>query len=90
MKNEKISHSENLGRLNKISGQINGIKKMIEEERYCIDIITQVRAVRSALKSIENNILEKHLQHCVSQYFNEEDKDKKILELKKLFNKYDE
>ena len=52
----KPNHSENLPRLNRISGQIDGIKKMIEEERYCLDIVNQIKAVRSALKSVEKNI----------------------------------
>ena len=51
----KPNHSENLPRLNRISGQIDGIKKMIEEERYCLDIVNQIKAVRSALKSVEKN-----------------------------------
>ncbi len=60
------SHADNLPRLNRISGQIDGIKKMIEDERYCIDIINQIRAARSALKAVEINILNKHLTHCVA------------------------
>lgn len=64
---------------------------MIEEGRHCTDIISQLRAVRSALKAVESNILHKHLQHCVAQSFaSEEDKDQKIEELKMLFDRFDE
>ena len=54
-------HSDNLPKLNRISGQVEGIKKMIEEERYCLDIVYQIKAVRSALKSVEKNILHNHI-----------------------------
>lgn len=83
-------HMENMPRLNRISGQIEGVKKMIEDERYCPDIITQLRAVRSAVKAVESNILKKHLQHCVAQSFTDADKDKKIEELKMLFDRFDD
>ena len=62
----KTTHKESLNRLARIGGQINGIRRMIEEEKYCIDIITQIQAARSALRSLELTILEKHMQHCVS------------------------
>ena len=85
------SHIENIPRLNRIAGQIEGIKKMIEDGRYCPDIISQLRAVRSAVKAVESNILQKHLQHCVAQSFvSTADKDKKIAELKALFDRFDD
>ena len=58
-------HKDQLTRLNKISGQVQGIKKMIEEERYCIDILNQTKAVTSALKKVELSILENHIHHCL-------------------------
>ncbi len=86
MEQQTPAHTENLPRLNRISGQIEGIKKMIEEGRYCTDIIIQIRAARSALKAIEANILHKHLQHCVALSFqSESDRNKTIEELKALF-----
>ena len=88
--NDNPSHMENMPRLNRIAGQIEGIKKMIEDGRYCPEIISQLRAVRSAVKAVESNILQKHLQHCVAQSFScKEDKDKKIEELKMLFDRFD-
>ena len=88
---EHPNHMEDMPRLNRISGQIEGIKKMIEEGRYCPEIISQLRAVRSAVKAVESNILQKHLQNCVAQSFaSAEDKDKKIAELKMLFDRFDD
>ena len=58
-------HKSQLTRVNKIEGQIRGIKKMIEDEKYCIDILTQIKAARSALKSLELSVLEGHLNCCL-------------------------
>lgn len=89
--NHHPDHSENIPRLNRISGQIEGIKKMIADERYCPEIISQLRAVRAALKAVESNILQTHLQNCVAQSFaSEQERDEKIEELKNLFTKYDD
>ncbi len=83
-------HKDNMPRLNRISGQIEGIKRMIDDGRYCPEIISQLRAVRSAIKAVESNILQKHLQHCVAQSFSSEnERDQKIEELKMLFDRFD-
>lgn len=60
-------HSAQLNRLNRIVGQLNGVKRMIEERRYCPEILTQVRAAGAALKSIELLVLGTHLRHCVAE-----------------------
>ena len=88
----KPNHADNLPRLSRISGQIDGIKKMIEEERYCVDIVNQIKAVRSALKSVEKNILQKHIKHCVAASFkaSKTEQEQKINELISLFDKSDE
>ena len=52
-------------RLKKIIGQIKGVEKMIEEDQYCIDIITQTSAIKSAISGVEDMMLESHLAHCV-------------------------
>lgn len=54
-----------LNRLNRIEGQVRGITRMIEEERYCIDVLTQIQAVRAALARVETEMLTEHLHHCV-------------------------
>ena len=52
-------------RLNRIEGQVRGLSKMVNEDRYCIDIVTQIAAVRSALRRLEEEILRDHVGHCV-------------------------
>ncbi len=54
-----------LSRVNRIAGQVDGIRRMLEEERYCVDILNQVAAARSALDSLGIEILTKHLETCV-------------------------
>lgn len=53
-------------RLRRIEGQVRGIAKMIDEDKYCIDVLTQISAVNSALRSVALNLLDEHLVHCVS------------------------
>lgn len=52
-------------RLGRIEGQVRGISRMIEEDRYCIDILTQLRAARAALRRVEDAVLSDHVEHCV-------------------------
>jgi CsoR family transcriptional regulator, copper-sensing transcriptional repressor len=54
-------------RLRRIEGQVRGLQKMVEDDKYCIDILTQVSAVTSALQSVAIGLLEDHLGHCVAQ-----------------------
>jgi DNA-binding FrmR family transcriptional regulator len=54
-----------LNRLNRIAGQVRGIARMVEENRYCIDVLTQVQAVRAALARVETEMLKDHLGHCI-------------------------
>jgi DNA-binding FrmR family transcriptional regulator len=65
-----------LKRLKRIEGQVRGLQNMIEEERYCIDILTQVSAVRAALDGVALGVMEDHVRHCVR-----EGGDEKIEEL---------
>lgn len=53
-------------RLRRIEGQVRGIAKMIDEDKYCIDVLTQISAVNSALRSVALNLLDEHLGHCVA------------------------
>jgi DNA-binding FrmR family transcriptional regulator len=53
-------------RLHRIEGQVRGIERMIEEDRYCIDVITQISAVTTALESLAFQILDEHVNHCVA------------------------
>jgi CsoR family transcriptional regulator, copper-sensing transcriptional repressor len=56
-----------LRRLRRIEGQVRGLQRMIEEDKYCIDILTQVSAATKALQSVALGLLEEHLSHCVTQ-----------------------
>lgn len=70
-------HSAMAKRLNRIEGQVAGVNKMISERRYCLDILAQTRAIQSALKSVEAEILRSHLAHCVRDALTADD-DKEI------------
>ncbi len=89
------SHKHHMSQLNRVSGQIEGIKRMIDEEKYCVDIMMQVKAVRNALKSVELAILETHMQSClhkacqVDTATDEEMQKQQIAELIKLLKKYE-
>ncbi|WP_372845088.1 metal-sensitive transcriptional regulator [Pontiella sp.] len=66
MKGHPTTHGENKARLARIEGQVRAVGRMIDDGEYCIDIITQIQAARSALQSVSKLILEKHLKHCVA------------------------
>jgi len=83
-----IKKKESLKRLNRISGQINGIRKMVDEGRYCIDVLTQIAAARAALNSAGKFILEDHLKTCVSSAIISGKASSKIDEILKLLDKY--
>ncbi|KAF0102091.1 MAG: transcriptional regulator [Reyranella sp.] len=65
---DKIKKSQ-LARLSRIEGQVRGVARMIEENRYCIDVLTQIKAVRAALDKVEQETLSDHLHHCVAHAF---------------------
>ena len=80
---DKLKKSQ-LARLSRIEGQVRGVARMIEEQRYCIDVLTQIRAVRAALDKVEQETLGDHLQHCVAHAFHagsEKDRQIKIDEI---------
>lgn len=54
-------------RLNKIEGQVRGVKSMVEEDRYCVDILTQVSAIQAALNSFNKELLQRHIKSCVCE-----------------------
>ena len=78
------SHEDQLIRLKKVEGQIRGIQTMIEERRYCMDLLSQIRAVTGALRKIESGILESHLQHCVNDAISSKNKKRLLQKSKKL------
>jgi CsoR family transcriptional regulator, copper-sensing transcriptional repressor len=68
-------------RLRKIEGQVRGLQRMVEEDKYCIDVLTQVSSVTSALKSVGVGLLDGHVRHCVTESIERGDGDEKIEEL---------
>ena len=79
-------------RLNRIEGQVRGLAKMVDEDRYCIDIVTQISAVRTALRRVEEEILRDHVAHCVEHAINSGDKAdqrRKIAELMGVVSRVD-
>jgi DNA-binding FrmR family transcriptional regulator len=61
----KEAKTSSLRRLRRIEGQVRGLARMVEDDRYCIDIVTQISAVRAALRRAEEEILADHVGHCV-------------------------
>jgi len=91
MSQQMATHEKELVRLRRIEGQIRGIQRMIEEKRYCVDILTQLTSIVGAIKSVEENILERHLKGCVRQSFskgNREDRAQKIDEVVGVLKKF--
>ena len=73
-----------LKRLNRIEGQVRGIARMVDEDRYCIDVVTQIAAVRAALRRAEEEVLRDHVAHCVEHAIasgDKKDQRQKITEL---------
>lgn len=85
------THEEQLTYLSKIEGQIRGIEKMIQEKRYCVDIITQLHSIIGALYRVENEIFKKHIEGCVVHAFaggSESEKIKKANEVVELLSRF--
>ncbi len=85
------AHEKEVVHLRRIEGQIRGIIKMIEEKRYCIDILLQLAAVKSALSRVEEHILEKHISGCVVHAFkgaSKLKKEEKIREVMEVLGRF--
>ena len=81
-----------LKRLGRIEGQVRGVARMVDEDRYCIDVITQISAVRAALRRAEEEILRDHVGHCVEGAIasgNKKDQRRKIAELMDVLGRAD-
>jgi DNA-binding FrmR family transcriptional regulator len=88
-KNAKASALKRLGR---IEGQVRGLARMVEDDRYCIDIVTQISAVRAALRRVEAEIMRDHVSHCVEHAIASGDKAeqrRKVSELMDVFGRAD-
>lgn len=79
-------------RLVRIEGQVRGLSKMVDDDRYCIDIVTQISAVRAALRRVEEEVLRDHVAHCVEHAIasgNKSDQREKITELMAVIGRSD-
>ena len=81
-------HKEQLKRINRIEGQVRGIANMIDDDKYCIDILNQIKAVRNAITSVEGRILKKHMKECVREALSDEQEfDDKVEEILKTLKR---
>jgi DNA-binding FrmR family transcriptional regulator len=81
---QKETKAAVLKRLSRIEGQVGGLFRMVQEDRYCIDVVTQISAVRAALRRAEEEILRDHVSHCVEHAIasgNKSEQRKKISEI---------
>ncbi len=89
---QPVAKSSVLRRLKRIEGQVRGLGRMVEDDRYCIDIVTQLSAVRAALRRAEEEILADHVSHCVEHAIasgNKTDQRRKIGELMDVLSRSD-
>jgi DNA-binding FrmR family transcriptional regulator len=84
MKNE--TKQACLKRLGRIEGQVRGVARMVEEDRYCIDVMTQISAIRAALKRVEEEVLKDHVAHCVEDAIASGKKDEQRRKLAELLD----
>jgi CsoR family transcriptional regulator, copper-sensing transcriptional repressor len=75
-----------INRLSRIEGQIRGLKKMVEEDTYCVDVITQTSAVKRALSGVEDQLLESHLSTCVVGQMKKGQQEKATKEILKVYS----
>ncbi len=88
LKQMKADHEKNLNLLKTARGQLDGLIRMVEEDRYCIDISNQILAAIAILKKVNLDVLTAHLQHCVRDSFNsDQEKDEKIQEIQTVIKK---
>ena len=83
-------HQDNIVALKRIEGQVRGVQRMIEDREYCVDILNQIHAVKGAISSVEEKILQKHFMHCVTVAImgsSEKEKQQKLDEILKLINR---
>lgn len=79
-----------LNRLKRIEGQVRGVTRMVEEDRYCIDVLTQIQAVHAALVRVESELLKEHLGHCIESAIvsgDQEEQRRKASELVELLGR---
>lgn len=86
------SYDENkqklLNRLKRIEGQTRGIQRMVQEDKYCVDIMTQISSIQSALEQVSLTLMEDHMRHCVTEAIQQGNGDEKISEVVNVLKRY--
>jgi len=86
------SYDENkqklLNRLKRIEGQTRGIQRMVQEDKYCVDIMTQISSIQSALEQVSLTLMEDHMRHCVTEAIQQGNGDEKIDEVLNVLKRY--
>lgn len=77
-----------INRLKRIEGQVRGIQKMVEEDRYCMDVLVQISAIQSALKNVGFSVTERHINHCVSDAIKQGEGKETIEELMSVLKQF--
>ncbi|WP_074600585.1 metal-sensing transcriptional repressor [Sediminibacillus halophilus] len=77
-----------VNRLKRIEGQVRGVQKMVEEDRYCMDILVQISAIQSALKNVGFSVTERHINHCVSDAIKKGEGQESIEELMSVLKQF--
>ncbi len=88
---DEETKDKTLGRLRRIEGQVQGIQRMVEEEKYCVDILLQLTAVQGAVEQVQKLVLGQHIESCVSDAIrsgNARDRQKKVDELLEVFSRF--
>ena len=82
------AHPDSLKRLRKIEGQVQGIQRMLEQQRYCIDVLQQIAAARRALDEVALQIMRGHINSCVSDAIRSADGEEKVAELMRTLHRF--
>lgn len=77
-----------MNRLKRVEGQVRGIQKMVDEDRYCVDILIQISAIQAALKNVGFTITERHIKHCVSDAIHSGEGNETIEELMSVMKQF--
>lgn len=88
---EHPSHELQISKLNRAIGQLEAVRRMIEDRQYCVDIMTQLRAARSAIKTVEMGVLETHMYACLTDacHAKESQRNRRVSEIMALLKKYE-
>ena len=88
---DETTKQKAMARLNRIEGQVQGVRRMVEEEKYCVDILLQISAIQGALEQVRKILLGRHIESCVADAVasgRAGDRQKKIEELLEVFSRY--